>query len=84
MFRFRTNISSKMHKLSNINKMLVVAPKILTNTEAASLTVRISLSFSQIVISDAASFGPVPVHPAQCRGSGKTEEEREGHEEESR
>ena len=33
-----------MHKLSNINKMLVVAPKILTNTEAASLTVRMSLS----------------------------------------
>ena len=46
LFRFRTNpnTSSKMHKLSNINKMLVVAPKILTNTEAASLTVRMSLS----------------------------------------
>ena len=77
-----------MHKLSNINKILVTAPKILSSTEAASLTVRMSrltppLLFL-IVIPVAASLSPVPVHPAQCRGCGETEEEREGHEEEGR
>ena len=29
-----------MHKISNISKMLAVAPKTLTSTEAATLTVR--------------------------------------------
>ena len=44
MFCFRKNpaaVSSKMHKLGNISKLLVVAPKSLTSTEAASMTVRI-------------------------------------------
>ena len=49
MFCFRANLpnpqlQSKMHKLVNINKMLVVAPKILSCTEAACLTVRMSPS----------------------------------------
>ena len=48
MFCFRANLpnsqlQSKMHKLVNINKMLVVAPKILSCTEAACLTVRMSV-----------------------------------------